>query len=80
MSLMYVIYVLSDFNWIWQRRGSSPYLREIGLEAAVKRPGLHVFRHQSLCSEHVQTQTFSCWTQVFVNFLAALCRTERRAL
>ena len=47
-------------------------LRQVGLEGAVKGPGLHVFRDKPLFSEHVQAEAFSGRTQVLVNFLVGL--------
>lgn len=47
-------------------------LREVGLKGAVKRPSFHMFRDETLCSEHVQTEAFIRWTQVLMNFLVAL--------
>ncbi|TNN74624.1 hypothetical protein EYF80_015171 [Liparis tanakae] len=53
-------------------RGQTKYLRcdinlrDLGLEGAVKGPGLHVFGGQSLFSEHVQTEAFPGRTEVLV--------------
>lgn len=47
-------------------------LGQIWLESAVKCPGLHMFRDETLCSQHMQTETFSGWTQVLMDFHGTL--------
>lgn len=48
------------------------YLRKLGLEAAEQCPCLHVLRHQSMCSEHVQRDPFVGRTQVLVDLFVGL--------
>jgi len=67
-------------GWSWTETkclGRDINLRDVGLEGAVKGPGLHVFGGESLFSEHVQTEAFPGRTEVLVNFLVVLWTWKR---
>lgn len=58
-------------------RCPSPYLLDFGLQRAVERPRLHVFRHQALLPECVQGEPLLGGTQVRVGGFAILCCRQK---